>query len=183
MYVSSYYYYCITNGERISRHNAIRDVIYGMASQAALSPQLEKQYILPGTQMKPADLFIPTWSAGKPLAIDISVVSPTQSHLLLYNHTQTEKLCAAHCMEGGAEEHKISGGPSQSEHSVHTHGSRNIWWMGVGEQTSFCHSCGQNFGSHWPGKIVCRQSAVPKIGHHIAEATCLCNDCQAAIVK
>ena len=73
---------CNTNG----------DVIYGMASQAALSSQLEKQYILPGTQMKPADLFIPTWSAGKPLAIDISVVSPTQSHLLLYNHTQTEKL-------------------------------------------------------------------------------------------
>ena len=72
-----------------------------MASQAALSPQLEKQYILPGTQMKPADLFIPTWSAGKPLAIhvDISVVSPTQSHLLLYNHTQTEKLCAAHWRE------------------------------------------------------------------------------------
>ena len=71
----------------------------GMASQTALSPQLEKQYILPGTQMKPADLFIPTWSAGKPLAIDISVVSPTQSHLLLYNHTQTEKLCAAHWRE------------------------------------------------------------------------------------
>ena len=35
---------CNTNGERISRHNAIRDGIYGMASQAALSPQLEKQY-------------------------------------------------------------------------------------------------------------------------------------------
>ena len=39
------------------------------------------------------------WSAGKPLAIDISVVSPTQSHLLLYNHTQTEKLCAAQWRE------------------------------------------------------------------------------------
>ena len=114
---------CNTNGERISRHNAIRDVIYGMASQAALSPQLEKQYILPGAQMKPTDLFIPTWSAGKPLAIDISVVSLTQSHLLLYNHTQTEKLCAAHWREEHAEEHKISGGPSQSEHSVHTLGS------------------------------------------------------------
>ena len=46
--------------------------------------------------MKPADLFIPTWSAGNPLAIDISVVSP---HLLLYNHTQTEMLCAAHWRE------------------------------------------------------------------------------------
>ena len=37
---------CNMNGERISRHNTIRDVIYGMASQAAFSPQLEKQYIL-----------------------------------------------------------------------------------------------------------------------------------------
>ena len=27
------------------------------------------------------------------------------------------------------------------------------------------------------------QSAVPKIGHHFAEATCLCNDCQAAFVN
>ena len=70
-----------------------------MASQAALSPQLEKQYIHPGTEMKPADLFIPTWSAGKPLALDISVVSLTQSHLSLYNHTETEKLCAAHWRE------------------------------------------------------------------------------------
>ena len=84
---------CKTNGEHISRHN---DVIYGMVSQAALSPQLEKQYILPGTEMKPADLFIPTWSAGKPV---VSVVSPTQSHLLLYNHTQTEILCASHWSE------------------------------------------------------------------------------------
>ena len=64
-------------------------MIYDKASQAGLSPQLEKQYILPGTEMKPADLFIPTWSAG------ISFVSPTQSHLLLYNHPQTEKLFAA----------------------------------------------------------------------------------------
>ena len=29
---------------------------------------------------------------------------------------------------------------------------------------------------------MCRQSAVSKIGHHIAGATCVCNDCQAAIV-
>ena len=131
---------CNTNGERISRHNAIRDVIYGMASQAALSPQLEKQYILPGTQMKPADLYTPTWSAGKPLAIDISVVSPTQSHLLLYNHTQTEKLCAAQWREEQKNTKYLEALHSQNilfiPMAVETFG------MGVGEQTSFCHSCG-----------------------------------------
>ena len=60
---------CNMNGNRISGHS--------MSSQAALFLQLEKQYIFPGTQMKPADHCIPTWSAGKPLAMDVSVVSPT----------------------------------------------------------------------------------------------------------
>ena len=132
---------CNTNGERISRHNAIRDVIYGMASQAALSPQLEKQYILPGTQMKPADLFIPTWSACRQTFSHryICCQPDTITSFTVQPHTDRKALCSS--LERGAEEHKILGGPSQSEHSVHTHGSRNVWWMGVGEQTSFCHSC------------------------------------------
>ena len=65
-------------------------------SQAALSPHLEKPYILPGIKQKPADIYIPNWSRGEPLAMDITVVSPTQVHLLDYHHPQ---LCAAHWRE------------------------------------------------------------------------------------
>ena len=70
-----------------------------MASQAALSPHLEKPYIPPDIKQKPADIYIPNWSRGEPLAMDITVVSPTQVHLLDYIHTQSEQLCAAHWRE------------------------------------------------------------------------------------
>ena len=90
---------CKVNGDLTRRHNAIRDTIFRMASQAALSPHLEKPYILPGIKQKLADLYIPNWSRGEPLAMDITVVSPTQVHLLDYHHPQSEQLCAAHWRE------------------------------------------------------------------------------------
>ena len=90
---------CKVNGNLTRRHNANRDTIFCMASQAALSPYLEKPYILPGIKQKPADIYIPNWSRGEPLAMDIPVVSPTQVHLLDYHHTQSEQLCAAHWRE------------------------------------------------------------------------------------
>ena len=74
--------------------------------------------------MKSADLFIPTCSAGKPVAIDISVVSPTQSHLLLYSHTQTEKLCAVHWRE----EQKIT----KYQEALHT---QNIMFIPMALET------------------------------------------------
>ena len=67
-----------------------------MASQAALSPHLEKPYILPGIKQKPGDIFIPNWFSDRPLAMDTTVVSPTQVHLLAYYHPQSEQLSAAH---------------------------------------------------------------------------------------
>ena len=39
-------------------------------NQAALSPHLEKPYILPGIKQKPADIYIPNWSRGESLAMD-----------------------------------------------------------------------------------------------------------------
>ena len=100
----------------------------------SISPLLKEQSILPGTQMKPAVLFIPTWSAGKPVAIDISFVSPTQCHLLLYDtRAQTDKR--------RSRKHQVPRSPSHPEHHVHSHSIRNIWWMGVRRQTSFCQTC------------------------------------------
>ena len=70
-----------------------------MASQAALSPYLEKPNILPSIKQKPADIYIPNWSGGQALAMDITVVSPTQIHPLTYHHSQSEQLCATHWRE------------------------------------------------------------------------------------
>ena len=62
-------------GERISRHNLLRDVVYNTCSSAALGPTREDRALLPGTEEKPADILLPGWSGGK----DITVVNPLQT--------------------------------------------------------------------------------------------------------
>ena len=66
-------------GERISRHNLIRDVLYNTCSSAALGPTREDRALLPGTEEKPADILLPGWSGGKDTALDITVVNPPQT--------------------------------------------------------------------------------------------------------
>ena len=67
---------CGSDGERIARHNHLRDVLYGVASSANLAPRKEEQALLPGTNAKPADVLIPHWSGGRDTALDVTVVSP-----------------------------------------------------------------------------------------------------------
>ena len=43
---------------------------------------MEMPGLVPGSLSRPADVFIPTWTNGKKLAFDISVVSPTQDAIL-----------------------------------------------------------------------------------------------------
>ena len=49
-----------TGGGLITRHNIIRDVIEFECRQAALSPTIEKQYLLENSAAKPADIYIPS---------------------------------------------------------------------------------------------------------------------------
>ena len=60
------------------RHDRIRDLIFKEAQKASLSPTMEMPGLVPGSQSRPADVFIPSWLNGKKTAFDISVVSPTQ---------------------------------------------------------------------------------------------------------
>jgi hypothetical protein len=62
----------------ISRHNAMRDVIFNLASTACLSPVLEKAGLLgdaPGR--RPGDVYLPSWNNAS-LAIDVAVTCPLQ---------------------------------------------------------------------------------------------------------
>ena len=52
---------CGLNGERIDRHNHIRDAVFSAASEAMLGP------------VRPADVYIPYWTQVKPTAIDVTV--------------------------------------------------------------------------------------------------------------
>ena len=66
------------NGDRITRHNAVRDVIHAAAQSAALAPSKETPGLVPGSQARPGDFFLPCWSLGRPTAFDVLVISPLQ---------------------------------------------------------------------------------------------------------
>jgi hypothetical protein len=74
---------CTKSGDLIVRHNSIRNLIDRVATDANLSPVMEKKGILgPTSGRRPGDVTIPIWSNGKGLAMDIAVTSPlTSSHV------------------------------------------------------------------------------------------------------
>ena len=67
---------CGSHGERIARHNQLRDAIYQVAASSNLAPRKEENALLPGTSARPADVFIPSWTGGRDTALDVTVVSP-----------------------------------------------------------------------------------------------------------
>ena len=73
---------CGTEGERIARHNHLRDTLYHTCASAALAPTKEGRALLPGTNARPADVFLPHWSNGKDTAWDVTVVNPLQQELV-----------------------------------------------------------------------------------------------------
>ena len=73
---------CGTGGERIARHNRLRDALYHTAVSAVLGPRKEEKNLLPGGNQRPGDIFIPGWSGGRDTALDVTVVCPLQAALV-----------------------------------------------------------------------------------------------------
>ena len=73
---------CGGNGDRITRHNAIRDVVFSAAQSAALALSKEMPSLIADSLSRPADVFLPTWSRGRPAALDVHVISPLQQRTL-----------------------------------------------------------------------------------------------------
>ena len=69
---------CGGNGDRIFRHDSIRDAIFSAAQTAALAPRKEFPSLIPGCRNRPADVFLPHWDRGLPTALDVSVISTLQ---------------------------------------------------------------------------------------------------------
>ena len=67
---------CGTGGERIARHNHLRDALFEMAVSAGLGPTKEGRFLLPGDDWRPADVFIPYGAGGRDAALDMTVVNP-----------------------------------------------------------------------------------------------------------
>ena len=70
---------CGTGGERIARHNHLRDSLHAAAVSAALGPTKEERFLLPGSGRRPGDVFIPHWTGGRDTALDVTVVNPLQA--------------------------------------------------------------------------------------------------------
>ena len=69
---------CGGNCDRILRHNSLRDAVFSAAQSAALAPRREVPSLVPGTQCRPADIYLPCWKRGRPAALDITVISTLQ---------------------------------------------------------------------------------------------------------
>ena len=69
---------CGGNADRIFRHNSLRDAVFSAAQSAALAPRKEVPSLIPGTQNRPADVYLPCWKRGRPAALDITVISTMQ---------------------------------------------------------------------------------------------------------
>ena len=67
---------CGSGGERISRHNHLRDHLHDTAAAAGLGPRKEERFLIPGNDSRPADVLLPHWKAGKDVALDVAVVNP-----------------------------------------------------------------------------------------------------------
>ena len=70
------------NGLKSARHDRIRDNIYREAQHASLNPTKEMPGLVPNSQSRPADVYVANWIDGRKLALDVSVVSPTQDAII-----------------------------------------------------------------------------------------------------
>ena len=103
---------CGSWGERITRHNHLRDHIHSMAASAVLNPVKEGQHLLPGDDRRPADVLIPNWAQGRDAALDITIVYPLQhetvagaaanpGHALSYAHDRKMRGAWEDCRRAG----------------------------------------------------------------------------------
>ena len=70
---------CGGNSDRILRHNSLRDAVFSAAQSAALAPRREAPSLVPGSQSRPADIYLPCWKRGRPpAAVDVTVISTMQ---------------------------------------------------------------------------------------------------------
>jgi hypothetical protein len=73
---------CAQHGDRIRRHNKLRDVVHYAAQAGGLCSRLELSGLFAEDKSKPADVFIEDWSRGRGACLDITVVSPLQKSLI-----------------------------------------------------------------------------------------------------
>ena len=59
-----HYLFEIFVAERAARHHHLLDALYKAAASANLAPRKEDNALLPGTDARPADVFVPHWTGS-----------------------------------------------------------------------------------------------------------------------
>ena len=109
---------CASQGERIARHNHLRDALFSTAASAQLAPLKEERALLPGGT-RPADVLIRNFFAGRHMAIDVCVVSSLQGqlvdraatepgHALTHRYQQKMSKYAEDCFAEGISFHPVA---------------------------------------------------------------------------
>ena len=68
---------CKRSGEKVRRHNSVRDIIHNQARNSQLNPLIEKPHLIVGSKERPADIFIPD-ASNEDYWIDVAVTDPRQ---------------------------------------------------------------------------------------------------------
>ena len=83
---------CACGGDRVKRHNLIRNEVFYFCNSSGLNPELERPGLLqlrplagsrqengknrdPNSSRRPADVYLPRWRRGAPAALDFAVTS------------------------------------------------------------------------------------------------------------
>ena len=74
---------CASSSERISQHDRLWDTIHNIASQAGLALHNEEQGLLDQSDHRLKYISIPFWTSGQDTALNIVVINPIQSNLLI----------------------------------------------------------------------------------------------------
>ena len=69
---------CRGNRDHIACHDSLRDILFSATQSAALVPQKEMPSLIPGGSSCPANIFLPYWKCGHPVALDVTIISPLQ---------------------------------------------------------------------------------------------------------
>ena len=75
---------CKRGGDVVTRHNRLRDVLVEYCHLAHVGCQVEmgSGWGSEKSRTRPADVLIPNWSLGKPVALDLTVTSPLNAEII-----------------------------------------------------------------------------------------------------
>ena len=114
---------CQGRGDIISRHDRVRDTIMTACSSANLSPVCEQKHLLPENNSRPGDVYLTSFIAGQPAALDVTITSPLQASLI----SDAARTCGFALTLAEDKDWALLPEVQRYGYPLHTFGVRNFW--------------------------------------------------------